>query len=563
VRRHAARLAAVGGESGRRGAEHGLGATPPALGDPFRPCTVNRYSELVLAPGRIQLTYVLDMAEIPTFEELPSIDANHDGVAGDAEKQAWADRKAPEVIKKVRLAVDGVPVTLSHLSDSMVFRPGQAGLPILYFTALFAGPLASSAGSVTFADGNYADRIGWKEITVRSETGVHVFDSSAPPASVSDRLLAYPIDLLSSPLDVRQATFSFRPGPATTGGAGGGGRRTGGAPVASGGAFAALVRWRLTPLILGVSQLLAFHFGAAHALGPGHGKTITAAYLVGAGAKRKQAVAIGGAVSIMHTASVLLLGLVAYVLSKSFPAERVYPWLTLTTGLVAVGLGVGLMAVRVKARRRGLDPWHGHSHPGDAALPIAAVAGSGSAGATAAVEGGGSGHGPVAVLERARPTEAHEHQDDREIHDADHHHPHEPPGSDPVSGKGLLALAVAGGILPSPTAFVVLTGSIYAHRLGYGLGLILAFSVGLASALMGVGMVALRARAMMTRRLGDGLSGLIPIVSAAIIVGFGVFFSARGLRVSFTPSLALAFALGISAAVAGVARGHRVTHDGA
>jgi nickel/cobalt transporter (NicO) family protein len=513
MRPGAARLVAVGGLSTLMFAALGLFAAPAALAHPLGNFTVNRYTEIDLTPRHIRLTYVLDMAEIPTFEELGSIDGNRDGVASDGERQAWADRKAPEIVRKLRLAVDGSPVTLSRLSDSMVFRSGQAGLPILYFKAVFGGTLDSASGSVTFADGNYADRIGWKEITVRSETGVNVFDSSAPPASTSDALLAYPVDLLSSPLDVRRATFSFRPGPATTGRAAPEGRRTGGSPVASGGSFAGLVRWRLTPMILGLSLLLAFLFGAAHALGPGHGKTITAAYLVGAGARRKQALAVGGAVSIMHTASVLMLGLVAYVLSKSFPADRVYPWLTLTTGLVAMCLGVGLLVIRVKARRRGLDPWHGHSHPGEA-----------------------GGH----------------------VHDAGHHDPNESRGSGPVSGRGLLALAVAGGILPSPTAFVVLTGSIYAHRLGYGLGLILAFSAGLASALMGVGIVALRARALMSRRLGDRFSGLIPIVSAAVIVAFGAFFAARGLSLSFKPSLALGFAMGISAVVAGVAPAVRV-----
>jgi nickel/cobalt exporter len=475
----------------------GLLAAPAALAHPLGNFTVNRYTDLDLSPGRLRLTYVLDMAEIPTFQEMPRIDEDHDGVASEAEKQAWGDRKAQEVKKHISLTVDGTPVALSTASASMIFRPGQAGLPILYFTALYSAELSSPSGSVSFADGNYPDRIGWKEITVRSETGTRVFDSSVPAASVSDSLMAYPVDLLSSPLDVRKATFSFQPGAATVGSAPHPGARANGAPVASGGSFAGLVGWRLTPLILGLSLLLAFVFGAAHALGPGHGKTITAAYLVGAGAKRSQALAIGGAVSLMHTASVLLLGLFAYVLSKSFPADRVYPWLTLTTGLVAFALGTALMVVRVRAGRRGAPPWHGHSHAADA---------------------------------------GHDHS----------------AGVHPVSGKGLMALAVAGGILPSPTAFVVLTGAIYAHRVGYGLALVLAFSVGLAAALMGVGLVALRARAAVSRRLGPRASSLIPILSAAVIVGFGMFFSARGLSAAFQPSLALAFALGIPAAALGV-----------
>jgi ABC-type nickel/cobalt efflux system permease component RcnA len=99
----------------------------------------------------------------------------------------------------------------------------------------------------------------------------------------------------------------------------------------------------------------------------------------------------------------------------------------------------------------------------------------------------------------------------------------------PLSGRGLMALAVAGGILPSPTAFVVLTGAISAHRVGYGLALISAFSLGLAAALIGVGLLALRARSVVAARLRGGWTSLIPLGSALVIVGFGVFFALRGL----------------------------------
>ena len=112
-------------------------------------------------------------------------------------------------------------------------------------------------------------------------------------------------------------------------------------------------------------------------------------------------------------------------------------------------------------------------------------------------------------------------------HEHRHPHHHDLPRK-PLSPKGLLALAVAGGILPSPTAFVVLTGAVTAHRVGYGLALVAAFSVGLAGALMGVGMLAVRARAVVSARLGGRLGAMLPILSAAVIVGFGLFFVVRG-----------------------------------
>jgi ABC-type nickel/cobalt efflux system permease component RcnA len=501
-----ARLAALFGLTAGLLGAFGV-AAPPALAHPLGNFTVTHYSGLDLWPGSVRIQYVVDMAEIPTYQETPNIDTNGDGTITDSERQAWADRTAPALMSYVTLRIDGTQAELRVASDAMSFRPGQAGLPILRMVAVFVGSLPSSAGRVEYQDRNYPGRIGWKEITARSEPGLALTGSSVPAASVSNALLAYPVDMLSSPLDVTTATFSFHPGPGTAAGASGpGGRTVSGAPVASGGSFAGLVRWRLTPLVLALSLLLAFGFGSVHALGPGHGKTITAAYLVGSGARRAQAAAVGIAVSLMHTASVLALGLVFLVLARSFPPERVYPWLELVTGLVALGLGSFLLVVRIRATRRGMDPWHGHTHPGDR------VEGHGHAGHQMTDASIG-----VTVLERAQELT----QD----------HPHTHPSPDiarSVTPRSLLALAVAGGILPSPTAFVVLLGAVRAHRIAYGLGLILAFSVGLAAALVLVGVFALRARSVVSSKLTGRWGGLLPIGSAILIVGFGLFFVSRG-----------------------------------
>jgi nickel/cobalt transporter (NicO) family protein len=482
------RLLAVAGLLAMMSGVAGLGGAPAASAHPLGNFTINRYGGIVLSPGRIEVRYVLDMAEIPTFQEQPNMDTSGDRIVGAAEQQAWADRVAAALLSNLSLTIGGTPVALRIERDQVRFRDGQAGLPILYFTAAFAGSLPTSAGSVDYEDANYPGRIGWKEVTVRSTGGVSVIGSSVPTTNISGELLAYPEDLLSSPLDVTSATFSFRPGPATgLAPPASHGRTVAGAPVAGGGSFAGLVRWRLTPLILFASLLLAMAFGAVHALGPGHGKTITAAYLVGTGARFGQAVAVGAAVALMHTASVLTLGLVLFVLARSFPAEQVYPWLTLATGIVALGLGAGLFVTRLRACRRGLDPWHGHTHPRKDQLQ----------------------QGPT-----PHPR-SHAHRHGSEI--------------EPDGGVAILGLAVAGGILPSPTAFVVLTGAISAHRVGYGLALISAFSLGLAAALIGIGLLALRARSLVAARLGGRRTGLIPLGSALVIVGFGVFFAARGL----------------------------------
>jgi len=446
----------------------GAASAPAASAHPLGNFTVNRYSGIVVAPGRARIDYVLDMAEIPTFQERPRIDANGDGVESDPERQAYADTEAAKLVHGVTMTVAGSAIPLKVMTRSLRYLPGQAGLPTLRLQATFTGEVPAS-GSVQYRDRNFPERIGWKEITVRSEPGVAVARSSVQATSVSRALLAYPKDLLSSPLDVTTASFTFEPGQASAvAQPDPRGPAVANVPIASGGAFAALVGWRLTPLLLFTSLLLAFLFGAVHALGPGHGKTITAAYLVGSGARVGQAVAVGASVALMHTASVLSLGLVLLVLARSFPAEQVYPWLTTVMGLVALGLGAGLFVARLRARREGLDVRHDHGHGSD---------------------------------------------------DRDHRHPR----------QGLAALAVAGGILPSPTAFVVLAGSISAHRLAYGLVLVGAFSLGLAGALILVGLLALRARALVAGRLSGRLAAAIPLLSAMVIVGFGLFFSARGL----------------------------------
>jgi len=456
--------------------------TPPASAHPLGNFTVNRYSGIVLSPGRVGVLYVLDMAEIPTFQERPQIDANNDGSESAGEVQAYASGKAATLLNGVTLAVDGRGVALRLTGSVVRFLPGQAGLATLRLEARFEGRIAA-AGSATYRDWNYAGRIGWKEITVRSEAGVAVDGASVPGISDSRELLAYPKDLLSSPLSVTSATFRFHPGdPAALAASAATGSTVTGAPVASGGSFAALVRWRLTPLVVALSLALAFLFGCLHALGPGHGKTITAAYLVGAGARVRHAMTVGVAVALMHTSSVLALGLVLFVLARTFPVEHVYPWLTLLTGVVALTLGTGLFLTRLMARRRHLGVVHGHRHD----------------------------HG-----------EDHDH-----VQAGDHDHSH--PWDRPAAGRNLIALAVAGGILPSPTAFVVLTGSISAHRIGYGLGLIAAFSLGLATALILIGLLALRARSLVAAHLRGRWAALVPLGSALVIVGFGLFFAARG-----------------------------------
>jgi nickel/cobalt transporter (NicO) family protein len=448
-----------------------------ASAHPLGNFTVNTYAGLHLVPGEVRVEYVVDMAEIPTFQALPAIDTNHDGVGSAGELAAWARLQAPQLVVALSLQVDGRETSLAVGTSTATYRPGQGGLDCLRLEATFSAPVSGRTGTFSFTDGNFEGHVGWREVTAVGEDGERVTGSSVPARSISDALLSYPQDLLSSPLHVTSATARFAPGMsvATTAATD---PTSAARPLVESGAFAALVQNRGLPLVA-LAFLLAIAFGAWHALLPGHGKTLMAAYMVGAGSRARQAVAVGTAVAVMHTASVLALGLLVLTLEQTFRPEALYPWLGLLSGLVALALGAYLLITRLGA-------W----------------------------------------MESSRHDAAHEHGHD---HEHDHDHVHEVPADGALSKRGLVALALAGGILPAPSALLVLLASIEAHRIAFGLSLVMAFSAGLATALIVVGLGAFRLREAVARRMSSVWARLVPLVSASAIVGFGVFYSVRGL----------------------------------
>jgi ABC-type nickel/cobalt efflux system permease component RcnA len=214
-----------------------------------------------------------------------------------------------------------------------------------------------------------------------------------------------------------------------------------------------------------IALAVALFWGAAHALTPGHGKAIVAAYLVGSRGKARHAFLLGGIVTVTHTIGVFALGLVTLALSEFIVPEQLYPWLNLVSALLVVGVGLAVLRARylhARAHR------HGHHHHHD-----------------------------------------HEHEQGQGL-------------------RGLVAVGVSGGLLPCPTALVVLLAAISLHRVGYGLLLILAFSVGLASVVTAIGLVAVSAKRAFSRlRLDGPLVRALPAVSALVVLGLGVAMTAR------------------------------------
>ncbi|MEA2506888.1 MAG: nickel/cobalt transporter (NicO) family protein [Actinomycetota bacterium] len=467
----------------------------PASAHPLGNFTVNRFSGLELTTSAVTVHYVVDMAEIPTYQVLSRLQPSNNEIVDTQKLQDYADSVARRIVGGVQLSANGRAVALRPRAATVSLRPGQGGLKIMRIEVPLQGSLPSPDASLHYQDTNFSDRIGWKEIIAYGSGGQGISSASVSSKSVSDSLRAYPKSMLASPLDVTEATVKLQPGAASSGGAAPGGL-TVGSPGAIGGslanAFAKLIQHHLSPLFLLLALLLALGAGALHALGPGHGKSIMAAYLVGNEGKIRQAVIVGVAVSLMHTASVVALGLAILGASKLFAPEVVFPWLSLISALVVLALGSYLLRTRLASRARARAHALGHA--------------------------GGDGA-------------AHDHD---HSHPHDHAHPHEhghshfapSDGITPTSWKGLGVIALSGGLLPSPSALIVLLAAVALHRIAFGLVLVGIFSVGLAAALTIVGVLVIKARSFATRRWGENITNALPIFSAAAILLIGVFLTA-------------------------------------
>ena len=418
-----------------------LAAPAFAAAHPLGNFTINRFSRIEVSGPRLYVRYVLDMAEIPTYQ------------AGRIDPRAYARR----IAANARLDVAGRPARLMPLRTALAHPRGAAGLRTTRLEVVLAGPVLHGRVSVSYHDNNYRDRIGWKEILV---------GATAP--SISHELRAYPQNLLQSPLDTTSVSAELAPGrgpdvvPALSSG------RSLQAPdrIADAG-FASLVgRSHLSVLVILASLAAAVFWGAAHALSPGHGKTIVTAYLVGQRGMPRHAALLGLIVTVTHTIGVFALGLVTLALSQLVVPDRLYPWLNLVSGLLVVVIGAAVLRARWRHRRGHL---HGHDH-------------------------GHHDHGAQAG----------------------------------TSFRSLLAVGVSGGLLPCPSALVVLLAAISLHRVAFGLVLILAFSAGLALSITGIGLVAVLARTAFRRFSFDGrLVRLLPAASALVILAAGLAMTVR------------------------------------
>jgi nickel/cobalt transporter (NicO) family protein len=411
---------------------------PAAAAHPLGNFTINHFSRVEVAGQRIYVRYVVDMAEIPTLQRVPVTTSG------------------------LELRVDGALRRLRVLRTALAHPRGAAGLRTTRFQAILVGPTVGRDTRIEYRDNSYPGRIGWKEIVVGAQT-----------RSTSDELRAYPKDLLSSPLDVRSMSATVSPNndapPTVLSGAA---LRAPDRIADSG--FAKLIgRGNLSFWVILASLGVALFWGAAHALSPGHGKTIVTAYLVGTRGTPRHAALLGLITTVTHTTGVFALGGVTLALSAFIVPDALYPWINVASGTLVVVVGLAALTSRWRTAHE-----HGHEH-------------------------------------------AHSHSD----HSHGHHH-HDAPRDT----RGLVAVGISGGLLPCPSALVVLLAAISLHRVAFGMLLIVAFSVGLALTITGIGLLAVLAKRAFSRiDVNGGMMRILPAASALVIVVAGVAMTARAI----------------------------------
>jgi nickel/cobalt exporter len=479
--------------------------------------SINHYAKIKIDQKSIEVRYLIDMAEIPTFQEMRQFDI---GPTGDQSSISWYLDRQDKLLKDgLALESDGRLLRLQTISRQVTFADGAGGLPTMKIGFVFRGKVDAVEGAhkLNYIDNNFPGRAGWKEIVLLSN-GVSILDSSAPSTDRSQELTNYSSDVLNSPPQQLSALVGYNFEQPIT-------QKTDKPPrvretPSRSPAATALVaptvalpvparrdaaqpqttpRSRFTQLIstqgelsfwvLLSAALIAAGLGALHALEPGHGKTLVAAYLVGSRGTAKHAVLLGIVVTAAHTAGVYLLGAATLYASRYIVPEQLYPWLGAISGLSVAGLGIFIF----------LRHWTGetgeHSH----------------------LSGERHSHWFSSIFKQAAPKRAVISSDSITIERT-------------LSLRELCMLGITGGIVPCPAALVVLLSAFSLHRIGFGLFLITAFSLGLAAVLVIVGLTMVYAKRALSSRVpsGDPALRYLPMLSSScmVVLGVGITISA-------------------------------------
>lgn len=561
-----------------------LFASPPASAHPLGNFTVNRYDGLVVAPGELRVHHVEDLAEIPATQAKPDIEK--------AGMTAWARQRCETAARGSEVTVDGRTVELTLKSSQARVRPGQAGLDTLRVECRLSAPVSEDATvALGFRSAGAESGPGWREITARGDR-MTLTATDVPKASVSGELTEYPEELLSSPADTTTASLRVRPGgPALT-------ESEQDAPAASvlprgadrwTRALDDLVsRHELTFGFAALALVIAVFLGAMHALAPGHGKTIMAAVATARGgrARLKDVMPLAASVTVTHTLGVVALGLL--ITAGSAAAPSVITWLGMASGALVLAAGATLVRRAWHIRKHGYGHGHGHSHdhdhdhdhehphdhgdhsrehtnahphehtdetdhtPDREREPVLVAAHTHTpTEAPTATQPLAHSHAPA---EHHSHSHGHSHERDHtHVPAHPHPHPHNPSHkrgllththggfththSTAPTLRGTILLGFAGGLVPSPSAVVVLVGAAALGKAWFGLLLVVAYGVGLALTLTAAGFAVVKLGTGVTRVLDRRprwtahpvttfLRRTAPLASALLVVllGAGLVF---------------------------------------
>lgn len=325
-----------------------LALATPAGAHPLGNFTTNTSAALRIRPDEVLIDYVVDLAEIPTLQARGAIDADGDDDLSSDERQTYAEDTCDAVASALTLEVGGRAVELTSADPDLSFLEGQAGLDTTRVEChlLASTPEIDGSEMVHLVDEYLTDKLGWREVVAQGDETT-IVDTDVEAESASDRLRAYPEERVGSPLRELEATIRVVPGgpaaPSPDAGSSDG-------VLPSVDRLTELVGERRLTIPFAVFALgLSFVLGGFHALAPGHGKTVMAAYLVGAEGTRRQALLLGLTVAVTHTGGVFALALV--VSNSSLAPERLYPLLGTLSGLLVAAIGVVLLRRALQFRK--------------------------------------------------------------------------------------------------------------------------------------------------------------------------------------------------------------------
>jgi ABC-type nickel/cobalt efflux system permease component RcnA len=423
---------------------------------------------ITLSPHQVKLQIELYPGILTAPGLLALIDANQDGLISGAESRAYVDHFLSDII----FEIDNLPVPLNP-ADLAFATPMdlRGGVGVIRFNLYADTPSLPPGQHRLFYANHHQPEVSVYLVNAISESTQQV-KAGQPERDVLQQTLRLDYTL-NSGLPVEPAPVEAPPALEIPGEASAGQKQ--------------LTRYlydsQLSPPVIALALGLAMLLGSLHALTPGHGKTLVGAYLIGSRGTISHAITLGGIVTFTHTASVIGIGLLALLASQFIVPNLLTPSLEMLSGLLVVFMGARLWS----ARWQDLSG-HAQSH--------------------------------------------HHHHDHTHSHDHphDHEHNHQLALPERVTLGDLLTLGISGGLVPCPEALGIMVIAVGLNRIVFGLGLIVAFSFGLAAVLIAIGILLVRSKSLLERagEAGHRWQKWLPLASAIIITLLGATMVVKG-----------------------------------